>query len=183
MAPVGAVGEKLTTMVQNAAGANVTLGLQPLLLIENELKLTPLIPVVSLWEVVPPVLVTVNVTVVGVPATTATFPKFAGGGAVILKAAGVAPVPLKLALTVPPGVAETSSVVAFAPALFGVKLTEMVQVVPAAKVRPAQLSPLFTNWTASRPLSNVDIVPEVVPPILVTVKVTGVVPPPTPRVP
>lgn len=54
---------------------------------------------------------------VGVPATTATAPNACVRGVIVN--VGVVPVPLKLALTIPPGVAETSSVAVAATALIG----------------------------------------------------------------
>lgn len=163
-----AVGAKLTAMVQDVPAAK-TVPTQVSLLFWNWIASVPESTVVMLPEAVPPVLVTVNVTGVLV-LPPATGPKLCGVG-VMVNVAEVAP--LKLVLTLPPGVAETFRDAVLAPAMLGKNVTTMVQVALGAKV-PVQVLVPITNWLASVPANEVVMVPEAVPPVLVTVNVTGV---------
>src|SRR5690349_18273068 len=87
----------------------------------------------------PPVLVTVNVAVV-VPTLPTTTPPSMFTLAAIDIAPSVTPRPARLAVTAPPGFAETRSVAAFAPALAGANTTAIWQVAAGASVAQLLLS-------------------------------------------
>ena len=73
-----------------------------------------------------------------------TLPKSWDAG-VMVRFAGVWPVPDSVAAAVPPGVAEAETDALLAPLVVGAKAAPSVQPAPAASVWPSQLSVDFEN--------------------------------------
>jgi len=155
-------------MVQLAPAANMPVHV--LLPSKNWPASVPPSEAATVPEAALPVLVTVNVTGALV-LPLATGPKFCGVG-VMVNVAALGQSPFKLALTLPPGVAETLSEAVLVPAMVGENVTTMVQVAAGANVPLHVLVPIV-NWLASVPASEVVMAPEAAPPVLVTVNVTG----------
>src|SRR5687767_5057042 len=97
-------------------------------------------------------------------------------------AAGATPVPLSAAATMPPGLALMVRLAILSPVEVGLKVRAMVQLHPACRATPAQPLLLATpgKWFGSWPPSGVPMAPVAEPPLLVTVKVTLALAPPTP---
>ncbi len=118
----GAVGAKRTVTEQEVEGASIIV-LQPLVTIANTVEPTMLAvtgPVVDCPE-----LLTVKVaTWLTVPCST---PRKSNDGTFGVRTPGVSPMPERLAVVMPPAVALTVSVAAFAPIDVGAKRTRIMQ--------------------------------------------------------
>src|SRR5882757_8937313 len=165
------VGLNVTPIAHEAPAASVAP--QVLLAIANSAALVPdsmVARAVVVPAAAPPLLVTVNDSgALVVPVTVEG--KVAALG-LITSAAGGKPTPVKPDDAVPPGAAVTDKVALFCPALVGENVTVIVQFAAAANVIPLHPSVVMAISVESEIV--VASAPVTAPPVLVTVKVTGV---------
>jgi hypothetical protein len=161
------VGLNVTATVQVPFGGSAAA--QVFAPIANCVESPPVSDVVSAPLAVPPVLVTVKVfdalvwpTVVSVNANVV--------GA-IASAPAVMPVPVRLALTVPPGVPATASCADFAPVEVGVKSRTTLHEAAAASICPEHVLDTTDHSALSLPVSVWVSVPLAAPPEFVTTNV------------
>src|SRR5262245_46797602 len=143
---VWAPGEKATVIMQVAFGCR-TMFLQPSLVRAKSSLSEPLSAVLIAVVAAPPVLVTVT-PVPWLLCPRRTLPN----GMVIrsaIKAPTVAAVPERAIDAVPPGLAETESVVLSEPADDGWKRRVTMHVCPASRKLPVQVSPVISKLVVS----------------------------------